>query len=77
MVIELVAFSIFCLNALPPKNGIMQHYSPTIIITSTILDVKKHGKLLLGAYAETHKASNPSNGDVFGLPEIFRVPKNF
>jgi hypothetical protein len=55
IIIELVYYSAFWLNAFPPSSGVSAFYSPRTIMTGMALDFVKHCKLPFGAYAEAHE----------------------
>jgi hypothetical protein len=55
IIIELVYYAAFWLNAFPPSSGVYSTYSPQTIMTGTALDFVKHCKLPFGAYAEAHE----------------------
>ena len=61
MLVELVYFCIFWLNAFPPKSGVSSTHSPCKIITGQQVEFKKHCKLPFGAYVQTHEEPTPSN----------------
>eukprot|EP00957_Ditylum_brightwellii_P001193 93554-Ditylum_brightwellii.AAC.1 len=55
MVEELVIFAVLWLNAFPPRTGVSQTLSPCVIFTGTSLNLKKHCRILFGAYAQTYE----------------------
>jgi hypothetical protein len=54
IIIELVYYAAFWLNAFHPSSGVSASYSPRMIMTGMALDFAKHCKLPFGAYAEAH-----------------------
>ena len=61
MLIKMIYYSIFWLNAFPSKSGISTVHSPRKIITGQQLDFKKCCLLPFGAYVQTHEEPFPSN----------------
>ena len=61
MLVEMVYFCIFWLNAFPPKSGVSTLHGPRKIVTGQQLDFKKHCMLPFGAYVQTHEEPTPSN----------------
>jgi len=62
MVVYLVAFSIFWLNAFPlKKRGISRTMSPGKIVTGCDIDYNNVAKLQPGEYVHTHENNNPTN----------------
>jgi hypothetical protein len=61
IIIELVYYAAFWLNAFPPSSGVSTFYSPRTIMTGMALDFNKHCKLQFGAYAEAHEEYPQTN----------------
>jgi hypothetical protein len=61
IIIELVYYSAFWLNAFPRSSGVSAFYSPRTIMTGMALDFAKHCKLPFGAYAEAHEEYPQTN----------------
>ena len=58
---ELVAFCVLWINAVPHTGSISQYYSPCTILTGTLLDWTKHCQENFGDYCETHDNPVPPN----------------
>jgi hypothetical protein len=54
MLIELINFVVFWLNALPSESGISDEYSPRELILHRRIDYNKHCRLPFWAYVEAH-----------------------
>ena len=52
VVIHLIYFVVFWMNAMPSDSGISEVYSPREIVTGMKLDFKKHCRARFGAYVE-------------------------
>ena len=52
IVINLLYFVVFWMNAMPSTSGISEIYSPHEIVTGMKLDFKKHCRARFGAYVE-------------------------
>jgi hypothetical protein len=61
IIIELVYYAAFWLNAFPPSSGVSTFYSPRTIMTGTALEFAKHCKIPFGAYAEAHEEYPQTN----------------
>jgi hypothetical protein len=61
IIIELVYYAAFWLNAFPPSSGVSAFYSPRTIMTGMALDFENHCKLPFGAYAEAHEEYPQTN----------------
>jgi hypothetical protein len=61
IIIALVYYAAFWLNAFPPSISVSATYSPRTIMTGTTLDFAKHCKLPFGAYAEDHEEYPQTN----------------
>jgi hypothetical protein len=61
IVIELVYYAAFWLNAFPPSSGVYAFYSPRTIMTGMVLEFAKHCKLPFGVYAEAHEEYPKTN----------------
>jgi hypothetical protein len=61
IIIELVYYAAFWLNAFPPSSGVSSTYSPRTIMTGNALEFAKHCKLPFGAYAEAHEEYPQTN----------------
>ncbi|KAL7464347.1 hypothetical protein ACHAXS_004676 [Conticribra weissflogii] len=61
ILIELINFVVFWLNAFPAKNGISNTVSPKEIVTRQQVDYNKHCKAEFGCYCEVFDDPTPSN----------------
>ena len=61
VVINLVSFCVFWINAYPHKNSISSIFSPRTIITGRKLDYTKHCRAEFGAYAQVYQHTSPHN----------------
>ena len=52
ILIHLLQFVVFWINALPADTGVSDVYSPREIVTGVKLDFKKHCRARFGAYVE-------------------------
>jgi len=49
------------LNLFPAKHGLLQYYSPHMILTHKALDYQKHCQYALGLYVLAHNELLPTN----------------
>ena len=61
MVIHLVMFVYFWLNAFPPKNGVSDKVAPGEFIGGRVIDFNKHCRASFGSYVQTHEENYPKN----------------
>ncbi|KAL7447657.1 hypothetical protein ACHAXS_000045 [Conticribra weissflogii] len=61
VLIELVNFVVFWLNAFPAKNGVSDTMSPREIVTRQPIDYAKHCKAKFGSYCEVYDDPVPLN----------------
>lgn len=61
LIIGLVLFSVFWINAVPHKNSASTTLSPRTIVTGRALDFRKHCKAEFGAYVEVYWETTPHN----------------
>ena len=61
MVVHLVMFVYFWLNAFPPKGGVSDKVAPGEFLGGRTLDYKKHCKEGFGSYVQTHEENFPRN----------------
>ena len=61
MVVHLVMFVYFWLNAFPPKGGVSDKVAPGEFLDGRTLDYKKHCKEGFGSYVQTHEENFPRN----------------
>ncbi len=61
VLIGLVSFCVFWINAFPHKNSVSQSLSPRTIITGQKLDFRKHCRAKFGAYAQVYQDTTPHN----------------
>jgi hypothetical protein len=54
MLVELINFAIFWLNAFPSESGISDEYSPRELILRRGIDFNKHCRVPFGTYVEAH-----------------------
>ena len=59
MVVHLVIFVYFLLNAFPPKNGVSDKVVPGEFIGGRVLDFNKHCRAGFGSYVQTHEENYP------------------
>ena len=62
MVVELVKFSVFWLNAFPAKGGVSTTLSPRTLLTGMGIDFATHCRLSFGSYVQTHEENFRTNG---------------
>ena len=61
MVIGLVKTVVLWLNNFPPNSGVSESYSPLLLLSGTRLDMKKHCRIEIGAYAQIYNEPAPTN----------------
>ena len=62
MVVELVKFSVFWLNAFPAKGGVATTLSPRTLLTGMGIDFATHCRLSFCSYVQTHEENFCTNG---------------
>eukprot|EP00957_Ditylum_brightwellii_P057856 4387295-Ditylum_brightwellii.AAC.1 len=60
LLVEMVAFMIFWLNAIPPSDGISDTLSSHKILTRSSIDYAHHCKIEFGEYVQTNKEHSNS-----------------
>ena len=61
MVVHLVMYVYFWLNAFPPKYGISDKVAPGEFLGGRVIDFKKHCRSGFGSYVQTHEENFPRN----------------
>ena len=61
LVVELVKFAVFWLNAIPANGGVSITVSPRTLMTGLTVDYNTHCHIHFGAYAQTHEENFRAN----------------
>jgi hypothetical protein len=61
LMIHIVFHAVKLLSFFPMKEGILDTLSPITIMSSEMLDYKKHLRLQLGQYCQVHQEDTPRN----------------